>query len=242
MNIFQGIEAVLLITFSLCTTYPQNVLMNCGLIVENKIEVNENIIMNDYKYLKENIKIPQLKNDLFKEKIDLINNTISKDILSKVSEAEKVSKEYFDNAAGIIPKFPFEIISEYTITLNNPKLISIYNDYYEYLGGAHGMTTRTSYTIDKENIRLLKLQDLFKKEYSYKDVINNAIIRQIKLNSDIYFNSGNDFKGIGDNQNYYLDNDNLIIYYQLYEIAPYVAGIREFKIPIQMFGENFLYV
>ncbi|MBE6071476.1 MAG: DUF3298 and DUF4163 domain-containing protein [Clostridium butyricum] len=242
MNVFQGIEAVLLITFSFCTTYPQNVLKDCGLIVENKIEINERVITNDYKYLKENIKIPKLKNDLFKEKIELINNSIAKDILPKVSEAEKISKEYFDNATGIIPKFPFEIESVYTITLNNPKLISIYNDYYEYLGGAHGMTTRTSYTIDKENIRLLKLQDLFKKEYSYKDVINNEIIRQIKLNPDIYFNSGNDFKGIGDNQNYYLDNNNLIIYYQLYEIAPYVAGIREFKIPIQMFGENFLYV
>ena len=242
MNIFQGIGIGLLITSSFSTTYQQNLLINSGLLVENKIEVSEQVIKNDYKYLKEDIKIPQLKSDLFKERADLINSNIKNDILPKVADAEKTAKEYFDNTGNVvIPTFPFEIISNYIVNLNNAKLISIYNDYYEYLGGAHGNTIRTSYTGDKQNVRLLILQDLFTKDSNYKDIINKEIVRQINLEPDIYFNSGKDFKGIKDNQDYYLNGENLIIYYQLYEIAPYVAGIREFKIPLKMFGENYLY-
>lgn len=242
MNIFQGIGIGLLITSSFSTTYQQNLLINSGLIVENKIEVSEQVIKNDYKYLKEDIKIPQLKSDLFKERVDLINSNIKNDILPKVADAEKTAKEYFDNTGNVvIPTFPFEIISNYIVNLNNAKLISIYNDYYEYLGGAHGNTIRTSYTVDKQNVRLLILQDLFTKDSNYKDIINKEIVRQINLEPDIYFNSGKDFKGIKYNQDYYLNGENLIIYYQLYEIAPYVAGIREFKIPLKMFGENYLY-
>lgn len=242
MNIFQGIGIGLLITSSFSTTYQQNLLINSGLLVENKIEVSEQVIKNDYKYLKEDIKIPQLKSDLFKERADLINSNIKNDILPKVADAEKTAKEYFDNTGNVvIPTFPFEIISNYIVNLNNTKLISIYNDYYEYLGGAHGNTIRTSYTVDKQNVRLLILQDLFTKDSNYKDIINKEIVRQINLEPDIYFNSGKDFKGIKDNQDYYLNGENLIIYYQLYEIAPYVAGIREFKIPLKMFGENYLY-
>lgn len=242
MNIFQGIGIGLLITSSFSTIYQQNLLINSGLLVENKIEVSEQVIKNDYKYLKEDIKIPQLKSDLFKERADLINSNIKNDILPKVADAEKTAKEYFDNTGNVvIPTFPFEIISNYIVNLNNTKLISIYNDYYEYLGGAHGNTIRTSYTVDKQNVRLLILQDLFSKNSNYKDIINKEIVRQINLEPDIYFNSGKDFKGIKDNQDYYLNGENLIIYYQLYEIAPYVAGIREFKIPLKMFGENYLY-
>ena len=52
MNIVQGIGIGLLITSSFTTSYKQNVLITCGLIVENKIEVSEEVIKNDYKYLK----------------------------------------------------------------------------------------------------------------------------------------------------------------------------------------------
>ena len=31
------------------------------------------------------------------------------------------------------------------------------------------------------------------------------------------------------------------MYYQQYEIAPYASGIPQFKIPLSLFGENYLY-
>jgi len=44
------------------------------------------------------------------------------------------------------------------------------------------------------------------------------------------------FQGIAPEQNYYLDGENLFIYFNQYEIAPYAAGIREFKIPRTLLG------
>jgi len=39
------------------------------------------------------------------------------------------------------------------------------------------------------------------------------------------------FKGITSNQNFYVDEDNLYIYFAPYEIAPYASGFVTFKIP-----------
>ena len=45
--------------------------------------------------------------------------------------------------------------------------------------------------------------------------------------NDIY-----EFYGIKDNQKFYLEDKRIVIYFDLYDIAPYAAGIPEFPIPI----------
>lgn len=161
--------------------------------------------------------------------------------MPKANEAEEISKQYFDINVQEKPRFPYEVYSTYNITSDKNSFVSFYDDYYEYLGGAHGLTSRTSYTIDKNKEELLNLKDLFASGYNYADIINNEIREQIKKNPQDYFDSGSEFKGIGENQSFYIDDDNLVIYYQLYEIAPYVKGIPEFKIPLSTFGKNFIY-
>ena len=42
-----------------------------------------------------------------------------------------------------------------------------------------------------------------------------------------------DFYGIKDNQKFYLDDSKIVIYFDLYEIAPYAAGIPEFPIIVE---------
>jgi len=103
------------------------------------------------------------------------------------------------------------------------------------------MTTRTSYTIDKEKESLINLKELFIKGYDYSDKINKEIKEQINKNPENYFDSGAVFKGISENQSFYIEDNNLVIYYQLYDIAPYVFGIPEFKIPLKLFDENYVY-
>lgn len=103
------------------------------------------------------------------------------------------------------------------------------------------MTTRTSYTIDKKKEALLTLKELFSEGYNYSDIINKEIENQIKKNPENYFDSGNVFKGISENQSFYIRDGDLVIYYQLYDIAPYVFGIPEFKIPLKLFDKDFVY-
>ena len=80
----------------------------------------------------------------------------------------------------------------------------------------------------------LILENLFKENIDYKTVINEEIRIQIeeliksdKQNKGIY-----EFKSIGDKQKFYIQDDNLVVYFDLYEIAPYAAGIPEFIINV----------
>lgn len=241
MGSIVNVIGVLGISMMLSTTYPQQLFINSACQVSDKFHIVEKSINNDLGYLKEEVKIPQLVGGNDEKRINLINSTINKDILPKIKEGEEISKQYFGIKGQEKPKFPYEIYSKYTISSDKSSIISLYNDYYEYLGGAHGLTTRTSYTIDKNKEVLLNLKDLFTQGYNYIDVINNQIKDQIKNNPEDYFDSGSVFKGINPNQSFYIEDDNLVIYYQLYEIAPYVKGIPEFKIPLSTFGNNLTY-
>lgn len=241
MSIIADVAGIIIIGSVLCTTYPQQLCIINNIQSENKVKLVEKHITKNLDYLKEDIKIPQLVDGNAEKKINLINSVINKDILPKVEDAEKTSKEYFGGLGQEKPTFPYEIYSKYTITEDNSLLLSFYNDYYEYLGGAHGMTTRTSYTIDKDKESILTLKDLFIQGYNYSNIINEEIKKEISKNPENYFNSGSEFKGISENQSFYIQGDNLVIYYQLYDIAPYVFGIPEFKIPLNLFDKNFIY-
>jgi hypothetical protein len=241
MTVVANITGLMIITSMLYTAYPQQLWISSKIQSENKLTVVEKSITKNLDYIKEDIKIPQLIAGSDEKKISLINNVINNNILPKVEDAEKTSKEYFGGQGQEKPTFPYEIYSRYKITQDKNLLLSLYNDYYEYLGGAHGITTRTSYTIDKEKESLITLKELFVPGYSYSDIINKNIKEEISKNPDNYFDSGKAFKGINENQSFYIEGDNLVIYYQLYDIAPYVFGIPEFKIPLKIFDKNYVY-
>ena len=241
MAIIANISGLIIIGSMLYTAYPQQLCISSEIQRENKFKLVEKSITKNLDYLKEDIKIPQLGAGSDEKKINLINNVINNDILSKVKDAEKTSEKYFGEQGQEKPTFPFEIYSRYTVSKDNNVLISLYNDYYEYLGGAHGMTTRTSYTIDKQKEKIINLKGLFVQGYPYGDIINKKIKEDVSKNPENYFDSAKEFKGISENQGFYIEDDNLVIYYQLYDIAPYVFGIPEFKIPLKLFGENYVY-
>lgn len=240
MHVVLNILSTFLIPIMLSQSYPQYMFINNRIKNDNNLKIVEKSINKNLSYLIEDIRILQIEGGNEKNKITYINSKINDDIMTRVNEAEKVSQEYF-NDSNNIPNFPYEIVSKYTIERNDKNILSFYNDYYEFLGGAHGITIRTSYNIDKNKEELINLKDVFKEGYNYLNIINREIKKQIANNSSDYFDYGKGFKGINENQNFYIDKDNLIIYYQLYDLAPYVYGIPEFKIPIKLFQGNFIY-
>jgi len=241
MGVVTNILGIIMMSSMLFTTYPQQMCISSKIQTEKQLKLGEKSINKNLNYLKEDIRIPQLSDGYDEKRVAEINDKINNDILPKVKEAEKVSKEYFDDIKEERPRFPYEVYSRYKITKDNQLFVSLYNDYYEFLGGAHGMTTKTSYTVDKEKESLIILKELFSEGYNYTDIINKEIKEQISKNPENYFDSGAEFKGISENQNFYIEDDNLVIYYQLYELAPYVFGFPEFKIPLSLFGKDFVY-
>ncbi|MEG0857864.1 MAG: RsiV family protein [Terrisporobacter sp.] len=74
---------------------------------------------------------------------------------------------------------------------------------------------------------------MFKEGVDYKKIINSYIYDDIDANKDLYFTDKNGFKGIDENQTFYLNKNGIVIYFSLYEIAPYYVGIPKFIIPYE---------
>lgn len=124
--------------------------------------------------------------------------------------------------------------ASYEVKKNTVSTISILIKYYKYSGGAHGYYEYVPYNIDLRNGDNLTLKDIFKKDVGYKEVIDKEVEKQIKElgKKEKDLDKVYDFYGIKENQKFYLKDDEIVIYFDLYDIAPYAAGIPEFPIAI----------
>ncbi|MDR1617041.1 MAG: DUF3298 domain-containing protein [Syntrophomonadaceae bacterium] len=180
-----------------------------------------------------NLSIPVLKN-LPSASIQEQVNALWK------NEAEKFQQEIAKMAAEdetidtVEPKSLYEASSTYSLGILKPEFISLYVDYDSYTRGAHGLTERVAYNIDLLTGKQIALSELFVPDFDYKQFINDIIKAEIQANPDNYFTEESSlfFTEIAPEQQYYISANNLVIYFDLYEIAPYAAGIPEFTIPL----------
>ncbi|MBP3915628.1 MULTISPECIES: DUF3298 and DUF4163 domain-containing protein [unclassified Clostridium] len=220
-------------------SYPQAMLKTSELNEDNS---NVNIVDKIYKsknnYLDINVVVPQINGISNKKQEDIVNDKVIKWTENWINEVKQIADEYFKDKPS--PLMPYQLYARYKVT-NNSDIISFYIDYYQFSGGAHGITNRIAYNIEKSSGNEMQLKDIFKDNYNYKDIINKEISRQISKDPDRYFTGKDGFNGIGDNQNFYIKNNKVVIYFGLYEIAPYAAGISEFIISNNLFEGNLKY-
>lgn len=151
--------------------------------------------------------------------------------------------EYENAVANNFPIRPFDIITVYEVTYNRDCVLSLYFDKYEYTGGAHGMTIRTS---DSWNITCsspIGIDDIFLITDDINAYVIGVIVEQIdqeakaEAESFPYFEDyANLVKENFNPKNFYLNDRGVIIYFQHYEIAPYSSGISEFLLPYGLGG------
>ena len=100
-------------------------------------------------------------------------------------------------------------------------------------GAAHGMPTRVYPHIDLVSGSFYELKNLFKPNSNYVKVISDIVGEQIKTDPQYEYVFPDTYKGIKPDQPFYVDENNLYIYFTPYEIAPYAAGFPTFKIPFK---------
>ncbi|WP_052356670.1 DUF3298 and DUF4163 domain-containing protein [[Clostridium] dakarense] len=178
--------------------------------------------------------------------INKINQTIYNDIIKYKNEIKKQSKEYekeyiniFSKSKEDYVKYQYELIVDYKVTYNKNHIISIPIQKYEFTGGAHGMTYLDSYNYDLRDGKRLRLSDMFKKDVDYKKIVDTFIEESINKNKELYFQDEGKFTGISDSQQFYIEDDGVVVYFNLYDIAPYYVGIPKFKLTFDEFGECF---
>jgi len=134
------------------------------------------------------------------------------------------------------PFSPYELMRVFTVTYNAGCTLSLYFDEYQYTGGAHGLTVRTSDTWNLETGNPYALYDFFPEHYDYRSYIltqvDAEIARQTDAGHDIFFyNASALARDTFNEDSFYLTNKGIVVYFQQYDIAPYSSGIMEFLIP-----------
>lgn len=179
-------------------------------IIENVTKKYEEVPIVDIRYPK----VIALKNKEIEDKIN-------KDILEVVYSIIDLQK--VDNNVE-------ELIANYDVTLNKKSVISIlFDDFVYWKKAIHGLTIIKSLTSDLETGKKYELKDLFIENSNYKEKINNIIKKQIK-DHEIERYLLREFETINENQDFYLTENCLVIYYQLYEYTSYAYGFPKFCI------------
>ena len=122
-----------------------------------------------------------------------------------------------------------ELLATFEIKNNQRGILSLNLIVYSFTGGAHGMTIIKSLTFDTTTGKEYALKDLFKPGSDYEKTLS-AIIQKDIINWDIQLLGK--FEGIRPDQDFYIADTSLVIYFQLYEITPYVWGFPYFPIAI----------
>lgn len=143
-------------------------------------------------------------------------------------------KERADN-----PDFPFNPYGgqlDYTLTFNRDCTISLYMDEYTFTGGAHGSTVREGDSWNLQTGARMTLGQLFPNDPDYRNQIIAYIQQQIKDamargEGDYFEDPPTLVAGAFDPEQFYLTPRGVVIFFQQYDIAPYVMGIPEFLIP-----------
>lgn len=193
--------------------------------------IDTQTITKNNDYINSVINIPIIitsNKDIEKSINDKVRNDIMKFYNDSQTEANNYYKDFPDKQNKFVANVDFEVKK------NSDNILSIVVQYYKYSGGAHGYYENIAYNIDMRTGVNLELSDLFKEESDYKGVIDKEIRRQIEeiVKKNKEYTGIYQFTGIKDKHKFYIQDNNVVIYFDLYEIAPYPAGIPEFPINI----------
>src|SRR5690625_5824242 len=127
-----------------------------------------------------------------------------------------------------------EVIGTFEIKTNERNLLSLSLSNYAYAPlHANGLTLMKSLTFDITTGRTYHLQDLFQPNSDYVGVLSRLVQQQIKEREiDIL----NGFTMISPDQDFYIADKSLVLYFQLYEITEHYFGFLMFLLYVFMFA------
>jgi len=226
---------------------PENTFTSAVYKTINIIEKDEDCETEDF-CTRISIELPQIT----KCAKSLDNEKINRDIRQLVASGALEAKDSQKNLEAICIDFirdyksfeskvsdgvvPWELEIVARIITNDQRFISVIVEEESYLGGAHGNHQVKFLNYDVLSGKPLKLDEIpvdieqFKKlaEQIFRE--NKRIAPQADLQQEGYTFDGNQFSLP---ENFGIENNHIILYYNNYEIAPYSMGPTELRIPLQ---------
>lgn len=211
-------------------------------MMQQKIKADPVAVRSEYSYkdqllLSGEIHYPQFSSENEEYRLGKLNRLLMADAMAYQAYCAETLfnmaiEQYEDGLKHNYPFREFAALLTYEITDLSECIISLYQERYEFTGGAHGNTRRSSLTYNARAGKTVSLSSLITCRRDYKKYLLDEIAAQIGKEPSVYFDNANVL--IADTFNpeqFYLTPRGVVIYYQQYDIAPYASGIREFLIP-----------
>lgn len=199
---------------------------------ENNYTVKNSIITKSEKFLDINISVPYFEGFVG---ADNINKTIKDIVEDSIAEAKAGALSLKELNEENIKKGDQSLVWESVLDMSydyflNKDILSLQLNNYTYSGGAHGMSYIIPITMNIKTGEFYEFKDLFKDNKSFTEKIENKLIKTIDKNPENYFPEyEQSIKDKNGDFNFYIDGDKIIIYFDLYDIAPYASGIHHFS-------------
>lgn len=147
----------------------------------------------------------------------------------------KINNEIYNLMLSMIPELTqldltTYITGYYEIKTNERGILSLTLIGMGEFHGAHPINVIRGMSIDVETGKTYILKDLFKADSSYIMKLTAIGYEQLKKQGTVLYEGR--FKEIRIDQDYYIADKNLIIFFQQYEIGPRQSGFPYFSIPI----------
>lgn len=199
---------------------------------DDEISVKRHSIKLNTDYLDMDVNYPIFEG--FKD-ADKLNNQIKEKFQMYIEEAESTAY-YIEEENEKNPITEEEIFSptvsletDYTY-IEKENIISLQLSSYYYSGGAHPIGWVDAFTVDTKTGNILEFRDLFKDGKESVEYISDKIIGEIDKNKELYFDGyENTIEDLDGNFQFYIEDTSVVIYFDLYELAPYAYGMPEFR-------------
>lgn len=200
------------------------------------VQVIQREIMDPSKNLK--ILIPQI--------LGMENNIIQNNLNVDLEKyAREQADKHLNNIANVSLEYrlsrkrerPWEnafINGKFFVSYNNNNLFSIVQTFDTFPGNSRIEHFMRGTTANVKTGQVYKLMDLFLPEKDYKSAINEILNKNIETRSDKKFIK---FTGITDEQDFYLEAENLVVFFGMYTLDKTSSDIIKFSIPFSSLTE-----
>jgi len=113
----------------------------------------------------------------------------------------------------------------------NGDLVSLWLMLDNYTGGAHGLYWIEPYTLNIASGEIYNFRGLFQEGDASASLVTDKILNRIKENPELYFESAAEtVKNYQNEFQFYINGDQLVVFFSLYDITAYAGGIQYFDI------------
>ncbi len=177
------------------------------------------------------IKYPVLKNMVNED----IENKVNQVIMNRLNDYKTL---YHADEEGYKETIyaNYEVMKKGKDFLSIKFFISLYTE-----GAAHPNNVIDSLTFDLNTGKELTLNDLFKKDVDYQKVLNPILNDKV---NDLGYELFEPYKGIEEEQGFYITEQGLVVYYQTYVYTPHAVGPLMLEVSFnqirEIVNDNFL--